>query len=85
MKPSGFNDDDPYHANAHLMFGFNCQLCDAELNIDEVAKDDLDDEFLECCVSISSLAKKSGWVSIEVFKFLCPNCAEAHNKRLWCQ
>lgn len=82
MENQQFDESDPFHVNAHLMFGFSCQTCDAELGPRNIAGADLDEGFLQYCVEISDLAKAQGWVSVETFKYLCPNCAAAHNKNL---
>jgi predicted HNH restriction endonuclease len=82
MDNTSFNENDPFHANAHLIFGFVCQFCDAELGEGDVSEGDLGENFLTWCVAISVLAKERGWVCIDDFKFLCPQCAKAHNHSL---
>ena len=71
-----YNDKDPWHVNAHLVFGFQCQNCEAEISTNDFPNINLDLEFLEYCVNASTLAKARGWVCAEEFSFLCPACAK---------
>jgi len=73
-----YNEEDPWHINAHLFFGFQCQNCVAEISSDDFPDADLDREFLEYCVNASNLARVRGWVCIGDFSFLCPSCKEKH-------
>lgn len=74
-----FNSTDPRHANAHLVFGFQCKDCESEISIDDFQNCDWgkDEDFLEYCVEASNLAISRGWVLIEEFSFLFPNCKSA--------
>ena len=75
MSASEFEDSNPWHKNAHLLFGFQCHECDKVLGYEEVPVGDLDNKFLEYCVAVSNEAQSQGWVCVEEFKFLCANCA----------
>ena len=79
MSASEFDENDPWHANVHLVFEFQCYECDKLLGYQEVPVGDLGENFLEYCVAVSNDAKSHGWDFVEDFKFSCPSCA---NKRL---
>lgn len=36
---------------------------------------DHDTGFLNACVEVSKRAKREGWIAIEEWRFLCPQCA----------
>ena len=75
-----FNDKDPWHANAHLMFGFQCVDCDAEIGIESVPSIDLDNDFLGFCLKVSSVAQCRGWSFVDDFSFRCPKCTALQAK-----
>lgn len=75
-KNLNFNDDDPWHVNANLLFGFICQHCDKSIHFEDVSECDAEDKFEESCVIISKEAKKQGWQLIEEFSFSCPSCSK---------
>lgn len=71
-----FNELDPWHQNAHLLFGFQCQSCEASIGYGDVATGP-EGDFLKFCVEITEKAKKGGWVCAAAFQFYCPQCAVA--------
>lgn len=47
-----YNEKDPWHINANLMFGFQCQNCEAEISSNDFLNIiNLDNQFLEYCVN----------------------------------
>jgi len=76
MDTEDFNQDDPWHSNANLIFGFGCQDCPAWIDMNwDIANKDTDSGFLKACVELSERAKRDGWECIGEFTFLCPECA----------
>ncbi len=69
-----FNEKDPWHSNANLVFGFCCRDCGAQIDLD------WNKEFLEACVEVSERAQAEGWVLAAEWCFLCPNCAPGASK-----
>jgi hypothetical protein len=73
-----FNLEDPWHAYAHLLGGFDCKICGRFLTWnDEMMKGfhDEKDEFLRGCVAVSAWARARGWKLVEEWQFACPVCA----------
>lgn len=76
MTAYDFDDDNPWHVNANLIFGFICQHCEESLHFDDVPECDPEDEFEAACVIVSNEAQKRGWKIIEEFSFSCPACSK---------
>lgn len=75
MKSKDYDDNDPFHTNAHLILGFVCVRCDGSLGPNDEPHGDLEEGFLDYCVAISDRAKNLGWICLDDFKFICPKCA----------
>ena len=75
MKAAIFDKNNLWHKNAHLLFGFSCFVCDGFIGSDDILIGDLEIDFLSLCVVLSDEAQKRGWVCVDEFKFLCPQCA----------
>ena len=74
MDSTGYDEHDPWHSNANLIFGFGCIYCSAWIDMNW---EDADSQtgFLKACVEVSERAKREGWIAIEAWRFLCPKCA----------
>lgn len=65
-----YDEDDPWHSNANLIFGFGCYHCPAWIDMNwEWASDAGDAGFLGACVEVWQRAKQ-GWILIEEWRFL---------------
>ena len=70
-----YDDNNPWHANANLMFGFQCHTCDNDLDFESFEIKEINERFLEICVTISDKAIKDGWKMQSEFQFICKSCA----------
>lgn len=76
MDSTGYDQSDPWHSTANLLFGFLCYHCSARVDINWEGWDtDYDTGFRNACVEVSERAKREGWVAINEWRFLCPKCA----------
>jgi hypothetical protein len=75
LNATEFDEKNPWHANAHLVFGFQCHRCDKTLGYEQVPVGDFGGKFLEYCVAVSNAAQSQGWVCDDEFKFLCGSCS----------
>lgn len=73
---TAYDENDPWHSNANLIFGFGCQNCAAWIDM-EWPDEGGDPAFLKACVDVSERVQAAGWVCTEPFRFLCPRCAAA--------
>ena len=71
-----YDDNNPWHTNANLVFGFQCHKCDVWLCYEDFPVGDLDENFFEFCVGISTEAQRRGWKIVDDYEFLCPICAD---------
>lgn len=84
MGDETFDENDPWHLTANLVFGFCCNRCGAELSINDDWDDpDTDDSFLNACVKATIRAKGLGWVLVDPNEFIfhCPACASRRKFR----
>jgi hypothetical protein len=77
MSHTAYNDVDPWHSWANLVFGFTCVKCGAEIEMEWGPEADEDDGFLRACVEVSERAQRGGWTWTGGSDFLCPGCALA--------
>ena len=76
MFDPNYDELDPWHSNANLIFGFGCYHCSAWIDMKwEWPDTDYDLGFTKACVEVSERAKKEGWIAIEEWRFLCRECA----------
>ncbi|HYE20192.1 MAG TPA: hypothetical protein VEA69_17220 [Tepidisphaeraceae bacterium] len=76
MESTGYDEHDPWHSHANLIFGFGCGQCFACIDMDwEWSDADYDTGFCKACVEVSERARRDDWVAIEEWRFLCPTCA----------
>ena len=75
MKEYVFDNENLWHVNANLNFGFLCQYCEETLHFDDIPECDQENEFEISCVIISNEAQNRGWRRIEEFSFSCPACS----------
>ena len=71
-----FDNKDPWHVNADFMFGFQCERCDKQIDLDDVKSEG----YKEQCVEMSELAQKSGWIYLDDFVFICESCVEGDKR-----
>ncbi len=51
-----FDNNNPWHVGADFMFGFYCEKCENQINLDDVESED----FSEQCVEMAEIAIKMG-------------------------
>lgn len=76
MDKYEFDQENLWHTNADLLFGFMCQYCDAEICFDDVSECSNTLDYGEWCVIISNEAQRLGWKLVEEFTFACPRCSK---------
>lgn len=81
MDTVGFDISSPWHANAHIFFGFMCHQCKKKLTYDDVKVGNTGEKLLEFCVAVTDTAKKRGWSHVGEYTFLCPDCSRNHDER----
>jgi hypothetical protein len=74
MSDTPYNDLDPWHSWANLVFGFTCKQCGVEVEMEWGPETDKDDGFMRSCVEVSERAQRAGWVRTGATDFLCPIC-----------
>ena len=71
-----FDENNSWHSNVNLVFGFQCHSCDLVFDYDESQVRDPDEDFLGFCVDVANQAQSSGWSCVREYRFLCSKCTK---------
>jgi hypothetical protein len=75
MKDEVYDPSNEWHENANLVFGFQCNDCDAAIGYGDTPSEKENDH-LEFSVACAKLAQELGWSKIDTLKFRCPKCSK---------